>query len=463
MSFEGSLEGVKVGIIGAGLSGIALASLAAMKKADVFVSDCGGCRGEGSETMASLGIGHEFGAHEPRLGESDMIVLSSGISPAALPIKEANERGIPIVGELDFVAPYLRGRLVGITGSNGKSTTTALVGHLLEGMGEKAAAIGNIGRPLADYADADLDFLVMELSSFQLHWARTLSVEIAIVTNLDPDHLDWHGSYERYIGAKANLLRMQKPGNWAILQARELKYFEDIPSIRRVALEWDHWGIPSDGRIEMGDIESVLWRERVPTRLFRYENLSLLGRHNLENAGMAMAAIQLLGLDAGRAESLLASFPALPHRCEAVATIDGVNYVDDSKGTNVAASVTALGSLPGPKVVILGGQGKGEEYAPLAEAVKKHARIALVLGEEREKIVEALQRAKIERIIPVRDMEEAVERAHREALPGETVLLSPACTSWDAYPNYKERGKHFKKLVLAIQGGESVGDPPERT
>lgn len=462
MRVGGCLEGVKIGVIGAGLSGISLAFLAARKQAVVFVSDCGTFREKTAEELASRGIGFEFGGHGPRLWESDVIVLSSGISPSAQPLREAERRGIPIVGELDFVAPHLKGRLVGVTGSNGKSTTTELVGHLLKGLGEKAAAIGNIGRPLADYADSDFDFLVMELSSFQLNWASELPVEVAIVTNLDPDHLDWHGSYENYVAAKANLLRMQKPGKWAIIQERELDFFKGNPSIRRLALGWESGITPGDGRIEMGDSEAILWREGVSRRLFRYGNLPLLGRHNLENTAMAMAAIDLLGFDVSRAETLLASFPALPHRCEAVATIDGVNYVDDSKGTNVAASMTALRSLPGVKIVILGGQGKGEEYAPLAEAVKKHARIAIVLGAEREKIVEALRRAEYERIIPVENMEEAVEIAHRESCPGETVLLSPACTSWDAYPNYKERGKHFQRLVHAMQGGETGGDCPER-
>jgi UDP-N-acetylmuramoylalanine--D-glutamate ligase len=176
---------------------------------------------------------------------------------------------------------------------------------------------------------------------------------------------------------------------------------------------------------------------------------------------MAMAALEALGFDASAAEPLLESFSALPHRCEAVATINGVRYVDDSKGTNVAASVTALGSLPGVKIVILGGQGKGEDYTPLAQAVKRHARIALVMGTERDKICDALEFAGFEGIRKVQDMEEAVAAAYREALPGETVLLSPACTSWDAYPNYKERGKHFQRLVLGIREGKGLGEPSE--
>jgi len=463
MRIERSIEGLKIGIIGSGLSGLSLAALAKRKKARVFVSDCGEPHESREQQMASLGIDFEFGGHGARLWESDLIVLSSGISPSAMPVMEAANRRIPVVGELDFVAPYLRGRLIGVTGSNGKSTTTALVGHLLEGLGEKAAAIGNIGRPLGDYADAELDFVVMELSSFQLHWASSLAVEVSIVTNLDPDHIDWHGSYEKYVAAKAKLLSMQKPGGWAVLQSRDLGFFNTVTSVRKVALGWKNDGTQTDGRIEMQESEATLWRDGIPKRLFAYESLPLLGRHNRENAAMAMAAIELLGLDIRRAEPLLGTFSALPHRCEAVTTISGVTYVDDSKGTNVAAAVTALESLPGKKIVILGGQGKGEAYEPLAEAVKRSARLALVMGTEREKIQEALQKAGFKGVIPVRDMEEAVERAHREALAGETVLLSPACTSWDAYPNYKERGKHFQRLVHAIQGGEALGNSPERT
>lgn len=462
MRIERSIEGLKIGIIGSGLSGLSLASLARRKGARVFVSDCGAFQESRAEQMVSMGFDFEFEGHGPRLWESDLLVLSSGISPSAFPVIEAGKRGIPVVGELDFVAPYLRGRLLGVTGSNGKSTTTALVGHLLQGLGEKAAAIGNIGRPLADYADADLDFIVMELSSFQLHWASSLAVEVSIVTNLDPDHIDWHGSYEKYIEAKANLLSMQKPGSWAIVQARDLDFFRKVPNVKKLALGWQTEKAQTPDRIEMGEFEATSWRDGVPKRLFSYESLPLLGRHNLENAAMAMAAIELLGLDVRAAESLLGTFSALPHRCEAVATINGVSYVDDSKGTNVAAAVTALESLPRKKIVILGGQGKGETYAPLAEAVRRTARLALIMGTEREKIQEALQKAGFEGIIPVKDMEEAVERAHKEAVEGEMVLLSPACTSWDAYPNYKERGEHFKRLVHAIRGGDALGDSPER-
>lgn len=447
-----SLEGKKIGVVGSGLSGISLASLAARKKACPFVSDNGPCKPNAVEQLSSLGIAFEFGGHGSRLWESDMIVLSSGISPTAAPVKEAEKRGIPVIGELDFVAPFLKGKLVGVTGSNGKSTTTALLGHLLKSMGKNAESIGNIGRPIADYADVELDFLVMELSSFQLHWASNLPVEVSIVTNLDPDHLDWHGSYEKYVEAKANLLKMQEAGKWAILQARELGHFTNVPSVKKCVLEWELESGGAECRIEMGGVEAVFWREGRPERLFRYESLSLLGRHNLENAAMAMAAIALLGFEPVQAEPALSTFLALPHRCEAVAVIDGVSYVDDSKGTNVAASVTALSSLPGVKIVILGGQGKGEDYGPLAAAVKEHARVAIVLGTEREKIVKALEKEGFEGIIQVGCMEEAVEKAHKEARAGETVLLSPACTSWDAYPNYKERGKHFQRIARAIGG-----------
>lgn len=453
-----SLDGVKIGIIGAGLSGLSLAGLAVRKKASVFVSDLGSRREIAAVEMASKGIGFEFEGHGPRLWQSDLIVLSSGISPSAPAVKKAQELGIPVVGELDFVAPYLRGRLVGVTGSNGKSTTTALVGHLIQGLGRKAAAIGNIGKPVADYADSDLEFLAIELSSFQLYWARELPVEVSIVTNLDPDHLDWHGSYGNYVAAKANLLKMQKPGSWAIVQEKDLGFFNDLASLRQIGLGWGADGLEKGNRIEMGEREALLWRQEECRVLFHYDRVPLLGRHNLENAAMAMAAVELLGLGAESAEHLLETFPSLPHRCEAVASIGGVEYVDDSKGTNVAASVTALGSLPGVKVVILGGQGKGEEYGSLAEAVKKHARVAIVMGTERERIVEALKLGGVERILSVRDMEEAVLQASREARPGETVLLSPACTSWDAYPNYKERGLHFRRLVRSIQGGDEIGN-----
>ena len=347
--------------------------------------------------------------------------------------------------------------VIGITGSNGKSTTTALAGYLLQKAGFSAEVAGNIGKSLADFAFVQRDFLVVELSSFQLHWNTRFACDLAMVTNLAPDHIDWHGSYAEYIRAKAKILSTQSPGGFAIVQETERSVLfgdreDDAHEV--LAFSWD--GMQSShGRKLLADEKArhVLFRDETGAEelLFSFDDVPLIGKHNMENAAFAAGAIRMLTGKGIMRGPLFSGFKGLAHRCEFVANIRGVTYVDDSKGTNVAASATALRSLTGPKIVILGGQGKGEEYAPLAEAVKSEAVAAVVLGAEKERIVKALKEAAFPHIHEVSSMEEAVQTASTLAFPQSTVLLSPACTSWDMYPNYKKRGEHFQQLVLALE------------
>jgi UDP-N-acetylmuramoylalanine--D-glutamate ligase len=281
-----------------------------------------------------------------------------------------------------------------------------------------------------------------------------------MVTNLAPDHIDWHGSYEEYIAAKAKILQTGTPERSAIVQESELGLLlgERNPGFKLFAFSWGPLSGAKENMIIADDAARIvaLVEDGGETRtLFSFDEVPMIGRHNIENAAFAAGAVHLL-TGCGAAEGdLFKGFKGLPHRCEFVATVDGVDYVDDSKGTNVAASATALASLSRPKVVILGGQGKGEDYAPLAEAVKREALAAVVLGSEREKIVKALRDAGYPSVHEVASMEEAVALSARLAPRGGLVLLSPACTSWDMYSDYKQRGLHFRRIVQALKDEEA--------
>lgn len=448
------IAGKKITILGAGVSGKGLAILAKTLGAHVFVTEKKDTLSpEVEEAFKLQDIQWEVGGNSLRALDADCIVVSSGISPQASVVKKAQGRGIPVIGEIDFVAPHIKGKVIGVTGSNGKSTTTMLIGHLLKKYGYKTAVAGNIGNPLSLHASQNLDFIVIELSSFQLYWAHLLKSHVAIVTNLAPDHIDWHGSFTNYLKAKARLVRLQEPGHWAVVQNRDVDALQLSGKSAVASLYWEgqepvH---KTDAYICMGEQEAWLSYNKKEL-LFDYRDVDLIGRHNLENLAMTASTLILGGVPCSNLTKQLSDFIPLPHRCTFVAEINGVRYIDDSKGTNVAASATALTSIHGPKVVILGGQGKGEDYSPLAEAVKKEARVAIVLGAEKKPIVTALEGAGFARHIEVDSMEDAVKAAMALSLPGETVLLSPACTSWDMYPSYKKRGEHFQHLVNKYGG-----------
>lgn len=447
------LNGRNITIIGGGVSGKALAVLGQQLGASVFVTEKQALSASSRSALEKRGIAFEENGHTDRAWQADLVVASSGLSPNSPPVQEARKRGIPVLGELDFVAPFLKGKILAVTGSNGKTTTTALMGHLLSTCGFRVRTVGNIGSPLAEAAFEEVDFLVAELSSFQLHWAHDYTVDLALITNLAPDHIDWHGSYENYVQSKAGLLGKVKPGGKMIVQARDLEWLGHQD--QAITLKWyDSENNPTAkerDNLVLGPKEAYFTTSLSGGQtLFQLKEVPLLGKHNLENAAMAFLACLLIGAPEEKLRNGLRSFQGLPHRCESVVVRNEVLYIDDSKGTNVAATVTALESLPGKKVIILGGQGKGEDYTPLAHAVQKYARAAVLIGAEADNINKSLLEAGFQDIRREPDMEKAVVSASELALKGDTVLLSPACTSWDMYPNYKERGKHFQKIAREV-------------
>ena len=429
----------KITVVGAGVSGTALARFASERGYSVFVTDKAEKLSDAAaKTFAALGIDCETGGHTPKCADCDLMVVSSGISEKSEAVALARAAGVQTVGELDFLSPYIVGKVIAVTGTNGKTTTTSLTAHLLRSNGLDAVAVGNIGEPLAAHVGEKHDAFVMELSSFQLHWNRLLAPDVSVLTNLAPDHIDWHGSYEAYIADKCRVFVPRGGECYAVTHECDAPR---VPSGRKTFALGD--GIC----FENGSV--YLRRESGKSLLFEEARLPLLGRHNIENAAMACAAAALAfpGCDPSAG---LSEYRPPRHRCEKVCEKNGVLYIDDSKGTNVAAVITALGSIDGTKVIILGGQGKGESYGELAQAVKKSARAAVLLGSEAEKIRSALLESGYESVHTAKDMPEAVAIASRLAQKGDSVLLSPACTSWDMYRNYGERGEHFASLVREL-------------
>lgn len=396
----------------------------------------------------------------PRGGELprvEGVVVSPGV-PVDRPLPAAaRERGLPVIAEVELAFPFLDGPLVGITGSNGKSTTTAWTGEILRRAGRPVEVCGNIGRPLADCVEGPPGrTFVTELSSFQLEAVDTLRPRAAVLLNLSPDHLDRHAGWERYVAAKTALFARQGEGDVAVLNA-------DDPEVAAVGERLEgprrRW-FSTRARVEDGcclaaDGERVV--ERAPgadeVDLFRGQDLPLPGVHNLENA---MASTLLaLACGVGRDELTigLRSFSGLPHRTQKVAERGGVAWFDDSKGTNVGATARSLeGFADGSVHLILGGRNKGADPAVLAPIVARKARRLYLIGEAAEEFERALgSSAPFERC---GTMERAVEEAAAAASPGESVLLSPACASFDQYTGFSARGDHFQRLVAALGGDD---------
>jgi UDP-N-acetylmuramoylalanine--D-glutamate ligase len=372
------------------------------------------------------------------------VVKSPGVPATAPVVAAARERGIPVLGELELAWRCVDREVVAITGTNGKTTTTELLGHLHREAGVPVAVVGNVGTAYASLALEAADVLdpdtvvVCEASSFQLEDTVAFAPEAAVLLNLDSDHLDRHGSIEAYHRAKLNVFAHQ--GNDDVAVAPEDLAIEDLGGCARRVCFGD------SPEAELSLRAGTLWWDAEP--LLRVEELALRGPHNVRNA-MAAAAVALArGLDLDAVRAGLRSFAGVPHRLEEVALSDGITYVNDSKATNVAAALVGLASFEVPVHVILGGRGKGEDYAPLRDAVTAHCAAGggvYLIGEEAEPLARALEGAAP--LTQAGDLAGAVGAARAAARPGDVVLLSPACASYDQFENFEARGEAFRGLA----------------
>jgi UDP-N-acetylmuramoylalanine--D-glutamate ligase len=399
-----------------------------------------------AEELRALGATLHLGAHAGDLFlAQDVIIPSPGV-PWDLPQLEAARRsGVEVMGELEVAASLLRGRVIGVTGTNGKTTTTSLVGHILNAAGWKTRVAGNIGTPVLSIVEESTDdtWNVLELSSFQLEAMSRFRCQIALVLNVTPDHLDRHKTLSGYAQAKARIFQPQAAGDYAVLNADDA-VCREIASQAHSEICWFSRTRPLDlGACVRG--ESIVFNG-MP---IASTQLPIRGGHNLENALAAVAASALAGVPHGAIGAALKTFTAVEHRLEYVRTLDGVDYYNDSKATNVDATLKAIEAFDGGLWVILGGSEKGADYYDLREPLKQRARAALLIGAAAPKM--AAQLGGFIETEHAGTLREAVERARRKAQPGDTVLLAPACASFDQFQNYGHRGRVFKELVGALQ------------
>ncbi len=438
----------EVAVIGLGRSGVAATRFLAANGVAVYVSDAADSPAlrHTAEQLAHRSVAVQVGHHDlARIARATAVIVSPGVPPDAAPLAAARGAGVQILAELDLGAMALEGtRLIVITGTNGKTTTTALVAHILAEAGEKEVAAGNIGLPLIEIAADSVrpTWLAVEASSFQLHDAPHLNPAIGVVTNLSPDHLDRYPDQAAYYADKRNLFRNASAASIWVLNgddAAVLQLAEETAGLHRY---WRHgepadaWYDPEAGQLVL-DEEPLLERARLP----------LLGDHNVSNALAAALAAASAGVDRDNIERGLVSFRSLPHRLEPIREVGGVLWINDSKATNVSSAAVALRAMTRPFIWIVGGRPKGDSFGPLA-GLLQHCRLAVAYGEAREAVAAAL--ATTTASTTLEQFVDAVARARREARPGDAVLLSPACASFDQFENYEQRGETFRRLVEAM-------------
>jgi UDP-N-acetylmuramoylalanine--D-glutamate ligase len=446
------LRGKRVLVVGLARTGVATSIFCAARGARVTATDSRG-ETEMGETVAKLkeaGVTVELGSHrEKTFLEQDLIVPSPGVPPDQAHFEAARAQGITIWSEIELAYRFLKGRLIGITGSNGKTTTTSLAEHILKTAGMHTILAGNIGTPLIGCVDEMRDdtWAVAELSSFQLELIDTFRPNIGVFLNLTPDHLDRHHTMEAYGAAKARLFENQTGEDAAVLNADDSATTVYAPALPRL-----YW-FSRKQRVAEGAYvrrEEIVFRQdgREET-LLKLEDIPLAGAHNVENVLAAAAVARLAGAPAAAIAKGVRSFAGVEHRLEFVAEIGGVRYYNDSKATNVDATRKALDAFPGRILIILGGRDKGSDYTALQKPLREKAILALLIGAAAEKIENqisgsvALERAET--------LERAVETASHAARRGDVVLLAPACASFDQFQNYEHRGRAFKDLVGQLE------------
>jgi UDP-N-acetylmuramoylalanine--D-glutamate ligase len=445
-----SVRGKRVVVVGAARSGVAAAELLVRRGATVTLTDTRTSI-EDEERLRQAGVTLELGGHQPAtLAAAELIVLSPGV-PAHAPVIDAARRaGVPITGELELASRWLRGRIVAITGTKGKSTTTTLAGRMLAAGGHHVLVGGNIGLALSAQVESSRDdtIHVIEASSFQLESAETFRPWIAVLLNFSPDHLDRHPSVEEYAAAKGRIFARQTPADWMVLNADDPATLRMASAAAAQRLLFSLEGRLADGVVLSGD--AIVRRTSAGDQsLVPLSAVRLLGRHLLADVLAAASVASLAGVDAAAMTRAVEAFTGLEHALEAVAEIGGVKFVNDSKATNIESARRAIESFGSGTVVLLGGKFKGGDFRDLLQPLLDRRATVVAIGESRPLIREALGGA-----LPVHDADDmaaAVQKAFASASPGGTVLLAPACASFDMFRDYAERGRVFKQEVRRLE------------
>lgn len=446
-----------VTILGLSKSGMAAAQYLVKKGAQCFLSEtlpASPTNKENRELLQSLGVELEMGGHTAKCFEhSDLVILSPGIPPSSQIVKELSLSGKTLISEVELAYRETDTPFIGVTGTNGKTTTTTLIAAILEAAGKTAPACGNIGLPIIGLVDQPNDYLVAELSSFQLVFSPTLKTKIALFMNFRPDHLDWHGSEAAYKRAKMSLFEGPHTPEWAILNADDTVCHEVAAETQARIL----WFSTSPQAVQMfentitldsqGNVLMKVSGQALET-LLNVSDLKLVGRHNQENVLAAAATTRLLGVPIDVIRDAACAFAGVEHRLEPVLTLNGIPYYNDSKATNPDAALSALAAFsPKQVVLIAGGRDKNTDLTEFVASVRENARHVVLMGEASERFAAALRTGGYEQITLAQDLEDAVRKATENAVEGVPVLFSPACASFDMFKNYEERGTAFKQVV----------------
>ena len=439
-------------ILGAGESGAGAAVLAKVKGLDTFVSDTGSIKPKYKELLDSYQIPWEEGHHtEEKILCADEVVKSPGIPNDAPLVQKLKAQGTPIISEIEFAGRYTHAKMICITGSNGKTTTTSLIYHIFKSAGLNVGLAGNIGRSLAlQVATEEHDYYVIELSSFQLDNMYRFRANIAVLMNITPDHLDrYEHDMQKYVDAKFRITQNQTPDDAFI-------YWNDDPIIRRELAKhglqarlYPFSAVKEDGVIAYVEDDEVKINQPIAFNM-EQEELALTGTHNLYNSLAAGISANVAGIDKADIRKALSDFEGVPHRLEYVATVRDVRFVNDSKATNVNSCWYALQSMKTPVVLILGGKDKGNEYKEIEDLVRQKCRALVFLGLHNEKLHAFFDPMGLPVAEVQTGMKDAVEAAYRLAQRGDTVLLSPCCASFDLFQSYEDRGDQFKTCVRQL-------------
>lgn len=442
----------KLVVLGGGESGVGAAILGKEKGMEVFLSDMGNIPEKYRSVLIEEGIEFEEGKHtENRILDADIVVKSPGIPPYAPMVEKIVAKGIPVLSEIEFAGRYTNARMVCITGSNGKTTTTLLIYHILRKAGLNVGLAGNVGKSLAlQVAREHHDYYVIELSSFQLENMYDFKADIAVIMNITPDHMDrYDHKMENYVNAKFRILQNQTSEDYFIYWQDDPIVTEQIKRIQTEAMLMPFSEFrqeDSKAYVENGIVKFIgpneVWE--IPR-----DKLALRGLHNLYNSMAAGLSASILNIKDDKIRGALEDFEAVEHRLEYVATVGGVKYVNDSKATNVNSTWYALESMTTPTVLILGGKDKGNDYTEIEELVKEKVKAIVCMGKDNSKLIDFFT-GKVPLISDTHSIEEAVKECARIAEDGDTVLLSPCCASFDLFKSYEDRGEKFKAEVRKL-------------
>lgn len=447
-----SWSGKKVTVLGIGRSGTSTAAYLLKRGASVLVSERAEAEGDKAaeaEKLKQMGASVETGSHsEHAISSADLIIVSPGIPPTAEVITRAAEQGKEVISDIEL-AYREAGHdvpIIGITGTNGKSTTTALTSYILEKCGLRAPACGNFGVPILTELETKPDYLVAEVSSYQLHYCNTFAPMIGVWLNLTPDHIEWHGGLNAYIDAKQKMFLNQRESQFAVLNDDDpiVANFEPPSEVFPFSVNTDEQGAIQAAFMDEDDL--CYRMDGMTSIVCGRDELKIIGKHNLENALAAISVAALLRLPHEGIAEAVTSFTALEHRLEYVATIDGVDFYNDSKATNPTSTVKALEAFGKRKVVLIaGGRDKGTSLHDLVQAAKHHVSEVILLGEAKERFAHAFEDAGFRNVQAVSSLEEAIDVG--VTLKKGPVVLSPACASFDMFKDYEDRGRVFKGLV----------------